>query len=420
MSYAENVTLASVALQSRKLSFRDRVNSFHDLITRLNGDIQSLYFRSVHSKADREVTIIDHSGNTKKMLMFGSNNYLGLANHPHVVKSVTSAIGEYGVGIGGPPLLNGYTSVMRKLEERLSELKGTEDTMIFSSGYNANLGLVTGLCTPNDILIADEYSHASFFDGVKMLRGRCYTFKHNDTAGLEQLLIKYAKEKANLFVAVEGVYSMDGDMDPLDIIAPLCKKNNAVLLVDDAHGTGVLGERGGGIHEHFGLPVGDDIILGTFSKTFAVSGGFISASKPVINYLRLMARPYMFSASLPPVTIAAVLAGMEVLEKEPWLVKNLLDNVAYAYGKLAKYGLTTEPKAGILALKVPSKVNIRNLAKQFHKAGIFINAVEYPAVPLSKQRFRISFMATHTRTDIDRLADVVDKIWNRNVYTDVA
>jgi len=229
ITYGENVTLASVALQSRKLSFRDRVNSFHDLITRLNGDIQSLYFRSVHSKADREVTIIDHSGHTKKMLMFGSNNYLGLANHPHVVKSVTSAIREFGVGIGGPPLLNGYTTAMRKLEERLSEIKGTEDTMIFSSGYNANLGLVTGLCTPNDVLIADEYSHASFFDGVKMLRGKCFTFKHNDTVQLEQLLIKQAKETTNLFVAVEGVYSMDGDMAPLDIIAPLCKKYNAVL-----------------------------------------------------------------------------------------------------------------------------------------------------------------------------------------------
>ncbi len=419
-SYGENVTLASVALQSRKLSFHDRVNAFHDLVTRLNGQMQTLYFRSVHSKADREVSIIDHSGQTKKMLMFGSNNYLGLANHPHVVKSVKSAIDEFGVGIGGPPLLNGYTSAMRKLEEKLSDLKGTEDTMIFSSGYNANLGLVTGLCTPNDILIADEYSHASFFDGVKMLRGKCYTFKHNDTAQLEKLLITHAKEKVNLFVAVEGVYSMDGDIAPLDRIVPLCKKYKAVLLVDDAHGTGVLGASGGGIHDHYGLRVDEDIILGTFSKTFAVSGGYISASKPVINYLRMMARSYMFSASLPPVTIAAVLAGMEVIEKEPWLITNLHDNVAYATEKLEKFGLATEPQAGIIALKVPPKVDIRKLAAQFHEAGIFINAVEYPAVPLSKQRFRISFMATHTRSDIDRLAGVVEEIWNSNVYLDVA
>lgn len=418
-AYGENVNLASIVMQGRRLSFRDRVQSLHDLVARISGDLQHLYFRPVHSKAGREVSIIDPQGRTREMLMFGSNNYLGLANHPHVVQQVTAAIRDFGIGVGGPPLLNGYTSVMRKLEERLSALKGTEDTMIFSSGYNANVGLISGLCNSRDIILADEYSHASFFDGVKMIRGNCYKFKHNGVMELEDLLKKHNKENVNLFVAVEGVYSMDGDIAPLDRVVPLCKKYGATLLVDDAHGTGVLGN-GGGVHDHFKLPVGEDIILGTFSKAFAVNGGFISASRPVINYLRLMARSYMFSASLPPVTISAVLAGIEVIEKEPWRVQKLRENVAYAAEKLMRFGLACEPQAAIIALKVPPEVNIRNLARQFNEEGIFVNAVEYPAVPLNKQRFRISLMTDHTTEDIDRLVETVEMIWNRNVYQEVA
>jgi glycine C-acetyltransferase len=213
---------------------------------------------------------------------------------------------------------------------------------------------------------------------------------------------------------------MDGDVASLDKIKALCEKYKAILFVDDAHGTGVLGENGGGTHEYFNLPAGEDIILGTFSKAFAVSGGFISASSPVINYLRLMSRSYMFSASLPPVSIAAVLAGLEVLEKEPDLRQNLHENVLYTTRKLERYGLASTPQAGIIAVNVPESVNIRDLARQFHEAGIFLNAVEYPAVPLSKQRFRISIMASHTRQDIDKLVSVFEEIWTKNIYQKVA
>ena len=415
-TYGENANLASVLLKGRKMSFNQRIDSFYDLVRNLNGRIKCLYFRSVMSKTDREVEIGDEQGRRKKMLMFGSNNYLGLANHPYVVKKVKEAVDTYGVGIGGPPLLNGYTSLMRELEERLSALKGTEDTLIFSSGYNANVGLVTGLCTPEDIILADEYCHASFFDGVKMIKGKCFTFKHNDVSELTNLLKNHSKDlKGTLFVAVEGAYSMDGDIAPLDKIRPLCKKYKARLILDDAHSTGVLGENGGGTHEHFNLPAGDDIIMGTFSKSFAVNGGFISASKPIINYLRMMSRSYMFSASLPPVTIAAVIAGLDVLEKEPHLMKQLHENVAFATNGLRKFGLASEPKAGIIALKVPGNVDIRKLACHFHKAGIFLNAIEFPAVPLHKQRFRISIMATHTRKDLEKLIFIVEELWNKYV-----
>jgi len=412
----EDVNLANILLNGRKLPFGERINMFNQLVGNLKGTQRHLYFRSVVSQADRIVTIIDYNGQHKKMLMFGSNNYLGLANHPYVLKYVKKAIEKFGVGIGGPPLLNGYSKLMKELEERLSALKGTEETLIFSSGYNANVGLVTGLCTPSDIILADEYSHASFFDGVKMLRGKCNSFRHNHVEGLNSLFEKYSSTcDGNIFVAIEGVYSMDGDIAPLDKIIPLCRKYNAILLVDDAHGTGVLGVKGGGVHDHFNMPADKDIILGTFSKTFAVNGGFISAPKPIIHYLRFLSRPYMFSASLPPVTIAAVLAGLDVLENEPHLRKQLYENVKYVTHKLRKFGLASEPQSGIIALKVPDKANIRKLANQFHDAGIFLNAIEFPAVPLSKQRFRISIMANHTKKDLDKLVATVEEIWNKNI-----
>ncbi len=409
----ENVSLVNILLKGRKLTFWERINSFNDQVTKLNGKLRHTYFRVVESKANREVDVKSCDGKTQKMLMFGSNNYLGLANHPYVLQKVKMVIDETGIGVGGPPILNGYTRGMQELEERLSILKGTEDTLVFSSGYNANLGLVTGLCKHSDTIIADEYSHASFFDGVKMAQCKCFTFKHNNINELEKLLLTYSSIKGNLFVAIEGVYSMDGDLAPLDKIIPLCNKYDAILLVDDAHGTGVLGENGGGVHDYYKIKPDHDIVLGTFSKAFAVNGGFISASKPVINYLRLMARSYMFSAALPPVTIAAVLAGLDIIEKEPYLIERLHDNVAYATMKLKKFGLVTEPKAGIIALKVPENANVRILARQFHDAGIFLNAVEFPAVPINKQRFRISIMAEHTYQDINKLATVVEDLWSK-------
>ncbi|MCG8698206.1 MAG: aminotransferase class I/II-fold pyridoxal phosphate-dependent enzyme, partial [Bacteroidales bacterium] len=362
-------------------------------------------------------TVKDADGRCKDMLMFGSNNYLGFANHPYIKQQVKRAIDKYGVGVAGPPLLNGYTSLMQELEERLSHLKGTESTLIYSSGYNANLGLVTGLCTAKDILIADEYCHASFFDGVQMLKSKCYVFKHNRIDQLKSLLQEHSANcDGTIFVATEGIFSMDGDVAPLNEIIPIVKKYNATLLLDDAHATAVIGSQLGGSHDFFKIPVHDDIILGTMSKAFGVNGGFISGPKPVIDYLRLLSRSYMFSAALPTMTLASVLAGLDILENEPYCVDQLHDNVRYVTRKLERFGLAAEPKGGIIALMVPTHADIRLLARDYHDAGIFLNAIEYPAVPFSKQRFRISCMATHTREDLDRLIAVTEEIWYKYVY----
>lgn len=409
------VNYASLQSAGKRMPLADRIQYFNQQVDSLEGNQKHLYFRRIESQIDRHVWVTGNDGVKRKMIMFGSNSYLGLANHPYVKEKVKEAIDKFGVGIGGPPLLNGYSKQMQLLEERLAALKGTEKAMIYTSGYNANIGLITGICNNCDVIIADEYSHASFFDGIKMLQVNCKTFKHNNLNDLERLLAEALHDcRGNLFVAVEGVYSMDGDLAPLNRIIPICKKFKAQLLIDDAHGTCVLGQKGGGTMEEFDIPVSDEIILGTFSKAFSVNGGFLAAPREVIDYLRFMSRPYMFSAALPPVTLAAVLAGLDVMEKEPWLRSSLRGNVEYLANKLKNYGLTAEPRAGIVALNAPINSDIRDLANQFQHAGIFLNAIEFPAVPIHKQRFRISIMASHTKSDLDKLVDAVEEIWTRN------
>ncbi len=410
----ENFDPREVFLMGRGVSFKERVDLFSRVLGEQFGDYQSLYMRLVTSPAGREVEVIDSAtGKTRKMLMFGSNNYLGLADHPYVVEQVRSAIREYGVGLSGPPLLNGYTRLHRKLEERLSALKHAEETLIFSTGYSANVGLITGLTSRNDVVIYDRYSHASLRDGLKMNAVRAVPCRHNDLEDLRRALeAPRPAPSGDAFVCVEGVYSMDGDLAPLDAIVPLCKQHGATLIVDDAHGTGVMGESGSGTAEHFGVDGAVDITMGTFSKALGVVGGFVSASKPIINYLRLFARSYVFSASLPPVVVAAVLAGLDVIEREPWLRRQLHENVEYVTEGLQRLCFEVEPPAAIIALRVPASMDIRKAARRFNQAGIFVNCVEYPAVPIGEQRFRISMMSTHTKEDMDQLLECTAEIWS--------
>jgi glycine C-acetyltransferase len=391
------------------------MNYFTTLLDSTFAHYQSMYMRLVDSPADRKVEIVDAAtGERKSMLMFGSNNYLGLANHPRVREAVRRAIDEHGVGLAGPPLLNGYTKLHRQLEERLSVLKHSEDTLVFSTGYSANVGLMTCLPNHQDTVIYDEYHHASLRDGLRMTTARSESFRHNDLADLRRLLDSQRLESSgDTFVCVEGVYSMDGDLAPLAEIVPLCQQSNAVLILDDAHGTGVMGDSGGGTAEHFSVDEAVDITMGTFSKAFGVVGGFVSSSRPIVSYMRVFARSYMFSASLPPVVVASVLGGLDVIEDEPWLRTQLHENVQYAADGFRTLGFDVDPEAGVIALRVPEGMNIREAALCFHEAGVFVNCVEYPAVPLDEQRFRVSLMATHTREDIDLLLECTADVWSK-------
>ncbi len=412
----ENFDLRDILLKGRKMSFHKKLDFFSEFIKGLTTRKEMQHMRCVTSAADRRVDVIDsYTGHVKPMLMFGSNNYMGLANHPYVKEYVSGIINKFGVGIGGPPLLNGYTILHKELEERLAALKGCEDALIFSSGYGANVGLITALLNNNDIVLYDKYSHASFTDGLKMSGAQGIHFPHNDVIELEKCLTRLEVESnRNIFVGVEGVYSMDGDISPLDKIVPMCKSKNAILILDDAHGTGVMGKSGRGTAEHFGLDGEIDISMGTFSKTFGASGGFVAASKPVINYLRFFARSYMFSASAPPTVIASVLAGLDVIENEPELINKLKLNIDYTAQWLDELGFENNSLTPIFPLKVPEGMNIREAAFKFHQRGLFLNSIEYPAVPVSQQRFRISIMATHTKEDIDKLMTAIEEIWYEN------
>ena len=409
----ENFDLREMLLKGRQLKLKDKAEYFTSFVNDLTETKQMHHMRCISSAADREVQVIDrYSSRKRKMIMFGSNNYLGLANHPYVKKKAAEAISEYGAGIGGPPLLNGYTILHRRLEERLAYLKGTEDVLIFSSGYGANVGLVSGLLNSNDIVVYDAYSHASFCDGIKMAEAKSFRFPHNNILLLNQRLEQNESDSnREIYVGVGGVYSMDGDLAPLDKIVPLCKSKGVILIVDDAHGTGVMGRTGKGTAEHFGIEGDIDITMGTFSKTFAATGGFVAASKPIINYLRFFARSYMFSASLPPVSIAMVLACLDVIENEPELLERLWKNIRYTASRLNEIGIDSESQSAIFPLHVPIGMDLRKAACKFNEKGLFVNSVEYPAVPISQQRFRISIMATHTKEDIDKLIEAIDELW---------
>jgi glycine C-acetyltransferase len=409
----ENFDLHSILLHGKEMKLKEKTEFFNHFIQDLTSKEQMLCMRTIGSAADREVLVFDEYSNSyHKMLMFGSNNYLGLANHPYIIRKVTEAVKEYGVGVGGPPLLNGYTKLHRKLEEQLAEFKDTEDAMIFSSGYGANVGLVSGLMNQDCVVLYDAFSHASFCDGIKLSGVQSYRFPHNDLKCLEaRLKIIRSKTDCDVFIGVEGVYSMDGDTAPLDELLILCKKYDSILIVDDAHGTGVMGENGKGTAEAYNIEGNVDITMGTFSKTFAVTGGFVASSKEIISYLRFFARSYMFSASISPGVVAAVLAGLEVIKAEPERLENLRANISYANQYLKEMGFDANNQSAIIPLRVPLNMNIREAAYEFHKRGIFMNSIEYPAVPLSQQRFRISLMATHTKEDIDRLIETINDVW---------
>lgn len=409
-----NLNVRDILLHGRRLDFKDRAQFFYDWHKNLRAKgVDGLHQRTVLSPMDREVVVRDHEGLEQPMLMFGSNSYLGLGTHPRIKERIIQAMDEYGIGVGGPPLLNGYSEIHSDLEKRLAEYEGTEDALIYGNGYSANVGMMSGMPTKGDTILYDEHSHASFIDGVNLGGHKALKYHHNDLNQLEDLLKASDSAERNTFVGVEGVYSMDGDTAPLGDLVPLCEKYGAILVVDDAHGTGVTGENGSGTANLHGVFGQIDVTLGTFSKAFGVSGGFIACSAAVAEYLRLFSRSYVFSSSLPPITVAAVHGALDVLEQEPEVHAQLRRNITYLAAELRELNLGFDPNedTAIIPLIVPLNMNIRKAAHGFHERGIFLNHIEYPAVTVAQQRFRISVMARHTIEDLDRLVHAVKEVW---------
>ncbi|MCP4130235.1 MAG: pyridoxal phosphate-dependent aminotransferase family protein [bacterium] len=368
--------------------------------------------REIQSPADNRVQIKDTvTGETREVVMFGSNNYLGLANHPGISSKISAYIEECGIGLGGPPLLNGTTSLHKRLERRLAQMKDADEALLYSSGFSANYGLITSLVGKNDALIMDELSHASLVEGARLCRGTKLKFSHNNMKELEEALRTAEKAQvSNKFVVVEGVYSMNGDIAPLNEVYEITKKYNGFLIVDDAHGTGIMGKNGRGTAEHFGLEGKIDLSMGTFSKALASSGGYIAGNRSIIDYLRFFSKTYFFSAAMPPMLIAQVMASLDVMEEEPQLKTKLYANVVYILTGLRRIGFDVSTQSAIIPLYVSKDTKMRELAREVDLKGVFVNHIEYPAVPVDKQRFRISAMASHTQEDMDILISTFKSI----------
>lgn len=410
------------------LSFRDLLRlsadldvagRTHQFASRIRAEraeaIDALRLRHVMSAAGREVVVRDHRDETQPMLMFGSNDYLGLATHPHVKARVREAVDVYGVGAGGPPLFNGHGPLHQELEARLAAFEGKEDAMVFTSGYSANVGLMSTLPGSKDLVLYDSESHASTLDGLKMGRSEVRPFPHNDARALDALLTERRDTYRDVFVSVEGVYSMSGDVCRLDRISEVCRRHRATLTLDEAHGTGVTGPGGRGTAAMFDAEDRVDVVMGTFSKTFGVSGGFIAAGRDVVEYLRNCARSYIFSTSPATTICAAVLAGLDVIEGQPEVHGRLMDVCGYLAERLEARGISANGVTAVFPMFVPPATDMRAAAHDFHRRGLFVNHVEAPAVPLAMQQFRVSLTADHTRADVDRLLEGVDAVWAAHV-----
>ena len=334
------------------------------------------YFREISSAQDTVVTI-----DGKPVLMFGSNSYLGLTNHPEVKKAAIDAIEHYGTGCSGSRFLNGSLDIHRKLEEELAELVGLPAAVVFSTGFQANLGVISSMVDRGEYVITDRMDHASILDGCRLSFGRKLKFVHNDVEDLERVLRSLPPESGKL-VVVDGVYSMEGDIAPLPEITKLCERYRAALMVDDAHGIGVMGRSGAGTVNHFGLEKKVSIIMGTFSKSLASLGGFIAADEDTIEYLKHRARALIFSASMPPSNVEAVRAALRIMKREPERIARLWENTTRMRDGLRAIGYDTGlSETPIIPVRVGDSLTAFKMCKELQNEGVFVNPVVAPAVP---------------------------------------
>ncbi|AEW21870.1 putative 8-amino-7-oxononanoate synthase [Tannerella forsythia KS16] len=367
------------------------------------------YFREIQSDQDTEVII-----GGKKVLMFGSNSYLGLTNHPKVKEAAMEAIRKYGTGCAGSRFLNGTLDIHVQLEKRLAKFVGKEDAISFSTGFQVNEGVISCITGREDYLIWDELNHASIIEGIRLSFSNKLKYKHNDMESLEKQLRRCEPDKVKLIVT-DGVFSMEGDVAHVAEIVRLAKQYNASIMVDEAHGIGVLGNHGRGTCDHFGVSKDVDLIMGTFSKSFASLGGFIAADKDTINYLRHHSRTYIFSASCTPASVAAANASLDIMLNEPEHMENLWKLTHYALDGFRQMGCeighTSTP---IIPLFIRDNDLTFLIVRELFDEGIFVNPVVSPAVASQDTLIRFSLMATHTQTQLDYALEAIRKVFKKH------
>lgn len=380
----------------------------YDLPQRVKAKGVYPYFRCIESQQDTEVIM---SG--RKVLMFGSNSYLGLTNHPKVIEAAVEATKKYGTGCAGSRFLNGTLDLHLELEKELAEFVGKEEAIIYSTGFQVNLGVVSCLTGREDYIICDELDHASIVEGRRLSFSKGLKFKHNDMESLEKVLQGCDPDRVKLIV-VDGVFSMEGDIANLPEITRLAKKYNANVMVDEAHGLGVLGDHGRGTCYHYGLTGDVDLIMGTFSKSLASIGGFIAADSTIINYLRHNSRSYIFSASATPAATAAARAALHIMKTEPERIQHLWDITNYALDSFRTLGFeignTSTP---IIPLYVRDMEKTFLVTRMVFDEGVFVNPVIPPACSPEDTLIRFSLMATHTKEQIDIAVDKLYKCFKQ-------
>jgi 8-amino-7-oxononanoate synthase len=377
---------------------------FHDAERVKEAGLYS-YFRTISSAQD-PVVLMDG----REVVMLGSNNYLGLTNHPEVKKAAQEAIAKYGTGCAGSRFLNGTLDIHVRLEEKLAQFMKKEAALTFSTGFQVNLGTISCLVERGDIVYLDKLDHACIIDGARLGFGTVVKYEHNNVEDLRRRLSLRDPARGAL-VVVDGVFSMEGDIVDLPALVQVCQEHGARLMVDDAHGIGVLGEHGRGTAEHFGLEDKVDLVMGTFSKSLASVGGFIAGQERVINWIKHRARSLIFSAAPPPASVAAVLKAVEILEREPERRKQLWANTEFMKRELTNLGFDTgDSQTPVIPVVVGEDQLCFHMAKRLEEEGVFVNPVISPAVPPGRALLRTSYMATHTREHLERALAAFAKV----------
>ncbi|MBO4594837.1 MAG: aminotransferase class I/II-fold pyridoxal phosphate-dependent enzyme [Clostridia bacterium] len=365
------------------------------------------YFHRLETKQAPEVKM-----EGKDIIMIGSNNYLGLTSHPEVIAAARDAVEKYGSGCSGSRFLNGTLDAHIFLEKELAEFLGTEDAVTFSTGFQSNLGIISAIAGRTDYILCDKENHASIYDGCRLSFAKMLRYNHSDMEDLESL-IKTVPETAGILIVTDGVFSMSGDICKLPEIVKIARKYGARIMVDDAHGLGVLGAHGRGTAEHFGLEKEVDIIMGTFSKSLASLGGYMAASAEVCEYVRHNSRPFIFSASITPASVAAARTALAILKREPERVARLKEIANYMRKKLVEEGVAIiDTGSGTPIIPIYTYENLRTFVacQKLFERGVYVNPTVSPAVPVGQSLIRTSYMATHTFEQMDTAAKRIKEV----------
>ncbi|MBI5182030.1 MAG: 8-amino-7-oxononanoate synthase [Nitrospirae bacterium] len=348
----------------------------------------------------------------KEVILLSSNNYLGLANHPKIKEAAKEAIDKYGAGSGAARLISGNSVLYKELEEKLAEFKNTEAALVFGSGYLANIGILSTVVGEGDLILSDELNHASIIDGCRLSRAEKIIYRHKDTRHIEDVLSKNKGRRS--LIVTEGVFSMDGDIAPLLKIIDIAKRYSAMLMVDDAHGTGVLGKRGKGTAEHFGIGKGIDIHMGTLGKALGAYGAYAAGDKGLIELLINKARGFIFTTALPSSVLASAIKAIEILEEEPHLIKKLWENRDYLVNGLKVIGFNTMGcETAIIPILIGSAEKALKMSEDLFDEGIYVPAIRPPTVPENTCRLRLTVMAAHTKNDLDIALKAFEKVGKR-------